>query len=514
MKKTIRTTLLILLAAAFAGVLILASCAPSDPGPGSSAEPSRTEQTPGGDASATEESRSGAESPEQQSSGQPASDQPSESDPAPSAESSRTEESAKEPSSSREESKSGEESSKTPEPVSKVYHAGKAEEYKPDTAHLSGIRILGCSFTSDSGKAVVVGTCDRGVSIQAETKYGKTTAETFYGYFAVSVDCPTTSVIVTLTEWLDGEKIGKVVAEECTPVKPGPDMWGVVAGQNSHLFLQKAMPEFTGSTKLSAQFLSNFKNKIADRVQKAKEIGDGCEIIYIIVPTQATAFPEDAGDGYKAGDETRYTQMLKAINEAGATAIDLRPVYRAARERGDEMPVYYMTDSHWSEYGAYLAYVELFKVVSERFPAAAPRGFDEFNWTSSEYPSGDLIYYLDMNATKIREHQWLRTPAFALSGSLASFARYNGSGTLAYSGFTSTAINGTTLRTGNKDLPDMTIFRDSYAAQLMDIVAERCNVSYWPAMWSYTWNIAQLKRDAPDYVVYVLSEWNAGSLLN
>lgn len=470
MKLVLKTVLALALAAVLAGAALMASCAPD----GSAAE-----------------SSAGAESDPGQVSG--------------------TEKSANE---SGSEGMTSYEPSSEPVTDDAKYRSGPAPETKPDTAHLSGIRIQGCSFTSDSGKAVVVGTCDRGTTVRAATKYGTAEAETFYGYFALPVDCPESSVIVTLTEWLDGEQIGKPVAEECVPRKPGADMWGIVAGANSRLFLQKAMPEFTGSTRMNAKFLENFKKKIADRVEKAKAVGDGCEIVYIIVPTQATAFPEDAPDKYKAGEETRYTQMMQAIRDAGATAIDLRPVYRAARERGDELPVYYMTDSHWSEYGAYLAYVELFRHVSERFPEAAPRAFDEFDWTASEYPSGDLIYYLDLDATKIREHQWLRTPKFELKGTLKSFSRYNSSGTLAYSGFTNTAINGTTLKTGNRDLPDMYVFRDSYAAQLMDIVAERCNISYWPAMWSYTWNIAQLKKDGPDYAVYVLSEWNAGNLIN
>ena len=466
MRHTGKILLVLTLASLLIAAAVLASCTPSGPAAGSSEEPAQISGT--------------SEAPDE----------------------------------SADQSASGEDSSAAPSLDDARYHSGPAPEMKPDTAHLGGIRVQGSAFTSQSGTAVVVGTCDKGASIQAVTKYGTTKAESFYGYFAVSVDCPESSVIVTLTEWLDGEQIGKAVAEECKPRKPGADMWGVVAGQNSRLFLEKAMPEFTGLTKLGAKLLENFKKKIADRVEKAKDIGDGCEIIYIIVPTQPTAFPEDAGEAYKAGEETRYTQLMQAINEAGATAIDLRPAFRASRERGDELPVYYMTDSHWSEYGAYLAYVELFKVVSERFPEAAPRAFDEFDWTASEYPSGDVIYYLALDSDKIREHQWLRTPKFDLSGSVATFSRYNSSGTLAYSGFTNTAINGTTLKTGNKDLPDMYIFRDSYAAQLMDVVAERCNVSYWPAMWSYTWNLAQLKKDKPDYVVYILSEWNAGNLMN
>ncbi|MBP5230334.1 MAG: hypothetical protein ILO68_01260 [Clostridia bacterium] len=393
-----------------------------------------------------------------------------------------------------------------------AYRSGPAPETKPDPNHLKGIRVLGCSFTSQQGKAAVIGTCDEGVTVKAETKYGSSEAVSYYGYFALSVDCPETNVIVTLSEWVDGEKIGKATAEDCRPVRPGSDMWGTFVGKNSQLFLEKAIPEFTGQTKLTDKALENFRKKIADRVEKAKDIGDGCELIYVIIPSAMTAYPEDVPEEYAQGEVTRYTQMMDAINAAGATAIDLRPVFRAARN--DELPVYYRTDSHWAEYGAYLAYVEVFKIIAERFPAAAPRTFDEFDWTESQYQSGDMIYYLAMDCDKIREREWLRTPKFELTGGLKSFHRYSGTDSLAYGAFTSTAINGATIKTGNRDLPDVTVFRDSYSAQLMDIVAERCNVSHWPAMWSYTWNLAQLKKDEPDYVIYFVSEWNAGSLIN
>ena len=403
------------------------------------------------------------------------------------------------------------ETSPEPAPSAEAYRSGPAPELAPDVNHLKGIRVLGSAFTSQPGKAAVVGTCDDGVTVRAETKYGTTEAVSFYGYFALSVDCPDSSVIVTLTEWYGGEKIGKATGLDCKPVKPGSDMWGTFVGKNSQMFLEKAIPEFTGQTKLNDKQVENFKKKIADRVEKAKDIGDGCELIYVIIPSAMTAYPEDVPDEYVAGEVTRYTQMMDAINAAGATAVDLRPIYRAARN--DELPVYYKTDSHWAEYGAYLAYVAVFEIISERFPEAAPRTFGEFDWTPGQYQSGDMVYYLAMDNSVVREREWLRTPNFDLPAGLKKFARYNGGDSLAYGAFTSTAINGTTLKTGNRSLPNVTIFRDSYAAQLMDIVAERCNVSYWPAMWSYTWNIAQLKKDEPDYVIYFVSEWNAGNLI-
>ena len=396
--------------------------------------------------------------------------------------------------------------------VGPEFHSAKAAEVQPDVNHLKGIRVLGSAFTSQDGKAAVIGTCDEGVTIKAETKYGSSEAVSYYGYFAIPVECQDASVIVTLTEWYGGEKIGKATAEECRPKKPGPDMWGTVVGKNSQLFLEKAMPEFTGKTKLNDKQLENFRKKIADRVEKAKSIGDGCELIYVIIPSAVTAYPEEAPDGYAPAEVTRYTQMMDAINAAGATAIDLRPIYRDASE--DELRPYYKTDSHWSEYGAYLAYAAVFNKIAERFPAASPRPFSDFKWEPSQYQSGDMVYYLEMSNSTVRERQWLRVPDFELPPILKSFSRYNGKDSLAYGAFTQTVINGTTFRTRNEDLPDVTIFRDSYAAQLMDIVAERCNVSRWPAMWSYTWNLAQLKNDKPDYVVYFVSEWNAGNLLN
>ena len=74
----------------------------------------------------------------------------------------------------------------------------------------------------------------------------------------------------------------------------------------------------------------------------------------------------------------------------------------------DEMPLFQHFDSHWTDYGAYLAYVALFEHISERFPAAAPLPIDAFDWNPDYYQSGDMPMYLSLPPEEIMDYGYYR----------------------------------------------------------------------------------------------------------
>ena len=49
--------------------------------------------------------------------------------------------------------------------------------------------------------------------------------------------------------------------------------------------------------------------------------------------------------------------------------LDLRDALTRAKARH---PVYYSTDSHWNDYGAYTGYVEIMRRISKYYPDARP----------------------------------------------------------------------------------------------------------------------------------------------
>ena len=74
-------------------------------------------------------------------------------------------------------------------------------------------------------------------------------------------------------------------------------------------------------------------------------------------------------------------------------------------------------------------------------------------------------------------------------------------------------VNGGTFKTERSDLPDVYVYRNSYGAQMFDIIAERSNTSFFNPTFTYAFNLAQIAKTAPDYVIYIMSEWDFDNIL-
>ena len=50
--------------------------------------------------------------------------------------------------------------------------------------------------------------------------------------------------------------------------------------------------------------------------------------------------------------------------------------------------------------------------------------------------------------------------------------------------------------------------RDSFGTQVYDILAERMNTTWYKSMWGYTYDISDITAKQPDYIIYIVAEWN------
>ena len=229
-----------------------------------------------------------------------------------------------------------------------------------------------------------------------------------------------------------------------------------------------------------------------------------------------SVYPELVPDDYTpASGKTKYDLIAERLEEGGATVIDLKGAFEA--HKNDEMPLYYKLDSHWSDYGAFIAYQELFNHISEKFPQAAPRSADEFNWNPDYYYSGDMSYYLATNVSQamqyqknVTEYSYFRTFKDSVPASIFKIDRYVSQMKLTYH---DSMTYDNYVSTGNAKLPNCIVFRDSYSTQIYDILAERMNNTHYYGMWNYAWDKTSIASEAPDYVIYVVAEWNLDAVL-
>ncbi len=393
------------------------------------------------------------------------------------------------------------ESSEKPETV-------KPEDPKPsETPTDNTLSVTACSF-ADKPYFALIGKCAQGATVTGEVNGEKFVSKSYKGLYSLRLKCTEKSVNVKISQTVDGVQVGETLNYTATPSTPGSDMWPVVAGKDMQFFFQKMLPDFQGTNIPSDQALSDLTRRVSDRTAQLKSHNEDAEIIYVIVPSSMTVYPELVPEIYTPAATTKLDLVSQALKNGGATVIDLKTAF--AQHKNDEMPLYYKLDSHWTEYGAFVAYTELFNHIADRFPEAKPRTIDQFNWYGKDYQSGDMTYYLGMSKYDIREYSYYRTFRIEVPYSATYVDRYVSSDKLTYS---NDVTYERILTTKDRTLPAAIVMRDSYSTQMYDILAERLYRTYYSGMWNYTWDNSQIDYVKPDYVIYLLAEWNIDSIL-
>ncbi len=370
------------------------------------------------------------------------------------------------------------------------------------------IDILYCRYTEWPYFAMV-GTCSEGATVEAKIGEETYSSKSYKGWFSLRLPSENGSATVTMSQTLNGVIYDEAFEYTAWPQHPGEGRWPMITGKDFQFFLQKMLPDFQHENLDDQAVYDSFRDRLEERLETVHGYNPDAEIIYLIVPSSMSMYPELVPEEYKEGTGlSRLDKVIEAIREAGATAIDVEEAFRA--HKYDEMPLYYKLDSHWSDYGAYVAYEALFDYISQSYPQAAPRGAEEFNWNPGYYQSGDLTYYLGMPQSSVMEYAYYRTFDFDAPYSITSIPRYRYENMLFYS---DNVTWDHTIRTDRPELPSCMVIRDSYSTQMYDLIAERMDTTHYRGMWNYTWDSAAIKNEEPDYIIYLVAEWNIDSIL-
>lgn len=407
-----------------------------------------------------------------------------------------------------ESSRTQNESSETQSEVESIHEEESSESSQGGDKTPNNIKVLYNSY-SEKPYFAMVGTCTEGAVVTAECNGETVSSNSYKGWFSLRLLCKGTSAEVKLYESIDGEMIGEVSTVTARPRTPGSEMWPVVTGGDFQFFFQKMLPDYQGKNIPGSSAFSGLTSRVKNHLEQLRKYNNDAEIIYLIVPASMTVYPELVPETYGSlATETRLTKTIDAINAGGGIAIDLQSIF--ADHKDDEMPLYYKLDSHWSDYGAFVAYQALFEEVAKKFPNAAPRSIDEFNWNPGYYESGDMTYYLAMSQSKVKEYAYYRTFNFSAPSVVTETPRYRSKTMLCYSDEVTWE---NTINTKREELPSCVVIRDSYSTQIYDLIAERMNKTHYLGMWGYHWDQSLMASEKPDYVIYVVAEWNLDAII-
>jgi hypothetical protein len=121
---------------------------------------------------------------------------------------------------------------------------------------------------------------------------------------------------------------------------------------------------------------------------------------------------------------------------------------------------------------------------------------------------GDMPYYLALDNTKVREKAVFANPTFKCPVNLQFFVSEND---LLMNH--ETTPKAAVYSTGDSNLPNIYVMRDSFGIAVYNILPERFNKTTYKDMWSYVFDQKDIKASGANYVLYLVAERNIGELI-
>jgi alginate O-acetyltransferase complex protein AlgJ len=223
----------------------------------------------------------------------------------------------------------------------------------------------------------------------------------------------------------------------------------------------------------------------------ARYAEQGITLVVVVPPNKNTIYPERVPAQIPViGSESSLSQLVAYLQQHGQTQIlDLRPALWAAREQQD---LYYATDTHWNDYGAFIAYRQIMQVLSEQHPVLHAHPQSEFNVVSREPEILDLAG--NIGTTLLTESKIQFSPSFDT-----------------HTTYKTVTVGGRRIQfSHNPDskLPSAIVYHDSFFFRVIPLLGEHFSKGIFIQnyMGGGLWSLSWVEEQKPDIVIIEFSE--------
>ena len=165
----------------------------------------------------------------------------------------------------------------------------------------------------------------------------------------------------------------------------GRDGWLFYAGEN-------VLDDCRCTRPFTAAELDKWKSVLVARREWLE--ARGIRYIVMVAPNKHTIYPEFLPRSVnRVGSRSRLDQLIEHVS--GPDGVDIVDVRDALRRGKGHRRTYHQTDTHWNDYGAWLAYGRLLTSLQPSFPQLSPCGLDSFQIVHRERARNDLAAMLD-----------------------------------------------------------------------------------------------------------------------
>jgi alginate O-acetyltransferase complex protein AlgJ len=269
-------------------------------------------------------------------------------------------------------------------------------------------------------------------------------------------------------------------------------------------FSGEELKTFTGTDLFSENELKEFEDEIRRR-QRIIE-SHGAKLFIAIVPNKANIYPEYMPDHIIKANNLGYgQQILKYFKQQQLPVIDL---YQPLIEAKSLNEIYYRTDNHWNDLGAFVASNAILNSFSTVNKNVKPLSLDTYQVIRVKDKAGDVAEMLTMEDDVV-EFNFVPTRKGGLKSFQKNLDKYK-----CVEGFPYPWEYEYTRYTDNDSLPSVLIIRDSFGAKVYPFVSEECRkcTAIFDA-WHYGLNEDIIKGEKPDIVLFLILESQLKNLM-
>jgi hypothetical protein len=176
-----------------------------------------------------------------------------------------------------------------------------------------------------------------------------------------------------------------------------------VVGKDGYLFLGNHYAHIIDKTRGTFPYTSEEVDRWAEGLLDIQEwfLARKIPFVFVLAPNKSSIYPEKLPDSivYKAG-ETITDAIVRNAKAKGVALLDLREVLRA--KKGDRS-LYYLTDTHWNNLGASIAFEATIRFLDERY------GLDlripDYHLREVREGAGDLAGFLKIEKVLPPDHE-------------------------------------------------------------------------------------------------------------
>jgi alginate O-acetyltransferase complex protein AlgJ len=267
-----------------------------------------------------------------------------------------------------------------------------------------------------------------------------------------------------------------------------PDTTTLQGEQGWLYWAKEGMVEnYTGQAQFTEKELQNWQKLLEARRDWLARRGG--KYIFVVAPNKETIYPEFLPKWVvRSGHAGKLDEFLAYMRQHSTVPVlDLRPDLIAAKS---QRPTYYKTDTHWNNFGAFVAYQRLLHALQEQIPELKPLGLDCFDLIPAVGRGGDLAICIGQEY-EMPETQGVTFRPLAPLHPLQRLQRLQR--------FDHDGQNSSIVTQNPAEKGKVILFRDSFSEAWIPFVGYHFNQAIY--LGERTWDRAMLEREKPDLVV-------------